>query len=50
MSPKLVKKIINDLKDYDVSIATIHFTPEKPLSQLVIKKILKSRLEEISKQ
>jgi uncharacterized protein YdhG (YjbR/CyaY superfamily) len=49
MSPKLVKKIMNDLKGYDVSGATIHFYPDNPLSELLIKKILKARLEELSK-
>jgi uncharacterized protein YdhG (YjbR/CyaY superfamily) len=47
MSPKLVKKMKDELKDLDVSGTTIHFSPQNPLPSTLVKKILKARLEEI---
>jgi len=49
MSPNLVKTIENDLLDLEVSGATIHFSPSKPIPNKIIKKILKERLKEIKK-
>jgi uncharacterized protein YdhG (YjbR/CyaY superfamily) len=46
MSPKLVLKMKNDLKDLKISGATIHFTPNKPIPESIITRILKARLEE----
>ena len=48
MSPHLVKAMAEELKDYRVSGATIHFTPQKPLPESLLKKIIESRVEEIS--
>ena len=50
MSPELVRRMKEELKGYEVSGATIHFTPDKPLSRELIEKIVKSRLEEIRQQ
>jgi hypothetical protein len=38
MSPQLVKKMKDDLKEFDVSCATIHFSPREPLTSHLIKK------------
>ena len=48
MSPPLLKKMKKELHGYDVSGATIHFSPQEPLPKLLIQKILKARLKEIS--
>ena len=48
MSPQLVKKMKDDLQGYNVSGATIHFTPKEPLPQELIQKILIARLKEIN--
>jgi uncharacterized protein YdhG (YjbR/CyaY superfamily) len=47
MSPSLVKKMKKELQGYNVSGATIHFTPQEPLSKLLIQKILRERYKEI---
>jgi uncharacterized protein YdhG (YjbR/CyaY superfamily) len=46
MSPPLVKAMSEELKDYEVSGATIHFSPQHPLPESLL--ILESRVEEIS--
>ena len=48
MSPQLVDKMKNDLKDFQISGATIHFKPLKPLSKSLIQKIIKARKKEIT--
>jgi uncharacterized protein YdhG (YjbR/CyaY superfamily) len=48
MSPPLVKAMKKDLQDYEVSGATIHFTPEKPLPAALVKKIVCARVRELS--
>jgi uncharacterized protein YdhG (YjbR/CyaY superfamily) len=48
MSPPLVKAMKKDLQDYEVSGATIHFTPEKPLPTVLVKKIVSARVKELS--
>jgi uncharacterized protein YdhG (YjbR/CyaY superfamily) len=48
MSPPLVEAMSNELKGYRVSGATIHFTPEEPLPESLLRKILESRVEEMS--
>ena len=48
MSPALAKAMKKDLQDYDVSGATIHFTPEKPLPKELVKKIVRARVKELS--
>lgn len=46
MSPKLMPKLINDIKAFKYTGATIHFTVDKPLPDALVKKIVKARLEE----
>lgn len=46
MSPALMKKMKNELRDYKTSTGTIQFTIDKPLSDSLIKKILKARIKE----
>jgi uncharacterized protein YdhG (YjbR/CyaY superfamily) len=46
MSPKIMPKLIGELKGYKYSGATVHFTPEKPLPEALVKKIVKARAEE----
>lgn len=48
MSPVLVKKMKKELHGYNVSGATIHFSPQQPLPKSLIQKILKARLKEIN--
>lgn len=38
----------DNLNDVTVSGATIHFSPQKPLPDVLLRKILKERLKEIS--
>ena len=47
MSPGLVKKMKKDLQSLKIKGATIHFSPEKPIQQTIIKKILIERVKEI---
>jgi uncharacterized protein YdhG (YjbR/CyaY superfamily) len=46
MSPPLMKAMAEELKGISVSGATIHFTPENPLSRELIKKIVRERMKE----
>ncbi len=46
MIPKLARARTAELKGYDVSGATIHFTPGKPLPVALVKKLVKARIEE----
>ena len=46
MSPPLMKAMAEELKGVKVSGATIHFTPETPLSRGLIEKILRERIKE----
>lgn len=50
MSPHLVKSMKEDLQDYQVSGATIHFTPQEPLPDSLIEKIVRARFLEISEK
>ena len=43
MSPPLVKKMKEELKGYNVSGATIHFRPDEPLPEDIIRKIVLTR-------
>jgi len=42
----VMKKFKQELKPYDISGATIHFTEENPLPSSLVKKIVKARIEE----
>ncbi len=46
MIPKLARARAAELKGYNVSGATIHFTPDKPLPVALVKKLVKARIEE----
>lgn len=43
MSPALVEALAGEMKDVEVSGATIHFSPEKPLPKALIQKIVRER-------
>lgn len=46
MSAPLVKSLKSELSDFKISGTTIHFTAEKPLPAVLIKKIVKARIKE----
>ncbi len=46
MSTKLMMVLKDELKPYSTATATIHFTPDKPLPVVLIKKIVKARVAE----
>jgi uncharacterized protein YdhG (YjbR/CyaY superfamily) len=48
MSPPLVKAMSDELKGYRVSGGTIHFSPEEPLPESLLRNILESRVKEMS--
>jgi len=53
MSPSMIAKLARmraaELKGYEVSGATIHFTPEKPLPAALVTKLVKERIAENEK-
>ena len=50
MIPKLARMRAGELKGYDVSGATIHFTPDKPLPAALVKRLVKERIAENEKR
>lgn len=46
MSPPLMKTMAEELTGVEASGATIHFTPETPLSRELIEKIVRARMKE----
>ena len=50
MIPKLARMRASELKGFDVSGATIHFTPHKPLPAALVKKLVKERIAENAKR
>lgn len=46
MSPPLVARMKDELAGYEVSGATIHFRPDKPLPASLVSKLVKERIEE----
>lgn len=50
MIPKLARMRSTELKGYDVSGATIHFTPDKPLPIALVTKLVKERIAENEKR
>ena len=46
MSPPLVKNMKEELKGYQVSGATIHFKPDAPLPEDIIRKIVLTRVSD----
>jgi uncharacterized protein YdhG (YjbR/CyaY superfamily) len=49
MIPKLARMRARELKGYEVSGATIHFTPDKPLPAALVTKLVKERIAENEK-
>jgi len=49
MIPKLARARDGELKGYDVSGATIHFKPDKPLPAALVTKLVKARIAENEK-
>jgi uncharacterized protein YdhG (YjbR/CyaY superfamily) len=49
MIPKLARARDGELKGYDVSGATIHFTPDKPLPATLVTKLVKAQIAENEK-
>ena len=47
---KLARMQARELKGYDVSGATIHFTPDKPLPAALVTKLVKERIAENEKR
>ena len=50
MIPKLARMRKRELKGYDVSGATIHFTPDGPLPAALVRKLVKERIAENEKR
>jgi hypothetical protein len=50
MIPKLARVRANKLKEYAVSGATIHFTPDKPRLVALVQKLVKERIVENEKR
>jgi uncharacterized protein YdhG (YjbR/CyaY superfamily) len=50
MIPKLARMRARELKGCDVSGATIHFTPDKPLPATLVTKLVKERVAENEKR
>jgi uncharacterized protein YdhG (YjbR/CyaY superfamily) len=48
MSPLLVKDMKKELEYFEVSGATIHFTPESPIPESLIRRIVKERLKQVN--
>lgn len=47
MSSAILQDMKDELKDFNISNTTLHFTPEKPLSRDVVEKIVRARLAEL---
>ena len=45
-SHSVMKAFANELKSYDTSGVTIHFTADKPLPASLVKKLVKARIKE----
>ena len=50
MIPKLARMRAGELEGYEVSGATIHFTPDKPLPAALVTKLVKERIAENQKR
>lgn len=46
VNKEVLQEFKNELKGFDISGTTIHFTPEKPLPAALVKKIVKARVAE----
>jgi uncharacterized protein YdhG (YjbR/CyaY superfamily) len=45
-SSATLKKFRNELRDFQTSKGTLHFSPDKPVSVALVKKLLKARIAE----
>ena len=50
MIPKLARMRARELKGYEVSGATVHFSPDKPLPAMLVTKLVKERIAENKKR
>ncbi|MBN2026208.1 MAG: DUF1801 domain-containing protein [Actinobacteria bacterium] len=50
MSPDLVKEKAADIEGFEVSGATIHFLPDRPLPAALVTELVKARVEENEKE
>jgi len=50
MSPPLVRAMKREFSGYKLSGATIHFTPDEPLPASLVRKIVRARLKELSRE
>ncbi len=46
MSPQIMERISEDVKRFKGSTATLHFTPQKPLPEILVRKIVEARILE----
>jgi uncharacterized protein YdhG (YjbR/CyaY superfamily) len=46
MSPSLMSAMTEELNGFQVSGATLHFTPEQPLPRELVEKIVRERIKE----
>ncbi len=46
VNKEVLQEFKNELKGFDISGTTIHFTPEKPLPAALVKRIVKARAAE----
>jgi len=46
MSPSVMEKYKDELKAYDTAKATIHFSIDKPLPAMLVKKLVRARIKE----
>lgn len=47
LSPDVIEKYKNELKEFDTSKGTIRFTPDKQLPKDLLKKLVMARIEEL---
>lgn len=50
MIPKLARMRAGELKGYDISGATVHFTLDKPLPAALVTRLVKERIAENEKR
>jgi len=49
LSPEILNSFAQDLADFGTAKGTIRFTVDKPLSETLVKRIVKARLDELEK-
>lgn len=48
MSGDIIKRHAADLKGYETSKGTVRFSPDKPMTATLVRKLVKARMEEIA--